>query len=382
MARPKKTEKPKEPIRIRFKQLANGNKSIYLDIYKEGKRSYEFLKMYLVPETNPIAKAQNEEVLKAANTLKSQRIIDMNNNIAGVKGNAVKAQMLITDYLEHFQEVKVRRKEFSQASVRHVYAIIRAIKAFRPKTTIKEIDKDFLVEYIDFLMNDYTTHLNGTMAKGTVRYHVSFLKGAISMAVDERILAQSPIQGLRGLIPYGAKTPREYLTIDEIKKLIATPCRYDILKNAFIFSCCCGLRISDVRGMKWKDIVKDGDRWRVSIVQYKTKEPLWLPLSQQAIKWLPEQGKSKPEDFVFVGIPTATTVSQAIKKWVKDAGINKKVTYHVSRHSFATTSLTLGADIYTTSKLLGHSNVNTTQIYAKIVDAKKDDAVDLFNNAF
>lgn len=384
MGRQKKDVKLKEPIRVRFKKLANGNRSIYLDYYHDGERKYEFLKMYLVPETSPLAKAQNEETLNAANVIKSQRIVDLNNKLAGIKSNPIKQKMLFTDYMEHFREVKVRRGDFSPASVRHNWAIVKALKAFRPKASIKDIDKDFLVAYIDFLLNDYVSHLNGHMAKGTIRYHISQIKGAMSLAEDERIIPMSPIRGLRGLIPFKGSmhAPRQYLTIEEIKKLRETECRYPVLKQAFLFSCFCGLRISDVRGLRWRDIVKDGDRYRVSIIQYKTKEILHLPLNQQALGCLPDRGKDKPDDHIFKGIPTPTTISQAIKKWAKDAGITKKVTFHVSRHSFATTSLTLGADLYTTSKLLGHTNVNTTQIYGKIIDRKKDEAVDLFDSAF
>ena len=84
MARPKKQTRAKEPVRIRFKELSNGNKSIYLDIYRDGKRSYEFLKLYLVPEKSQVAKVQNEQVMAAANAIKSQRIIELSNNTAGI----------------------------------------------------------------------------------------------------------------------------------------------------------------------------------------------------------------------------------------------------------------------------------------------------------
>jgi len=100
MARPKKPTRAKEPVRVRFKELSNGNKSIYLDIYRDGKRSYEFLKLYLVPEKSSTAKVQNEQVLAAANAIKSQRIIEMSNNAAGIKTVPFKAKILLRDWMQ------------------------------------------------------------------------------------------------------------------------------------------------------------------------------------------------------------------------------------------------------------------------------------------
>lgn len=80
MPRPKKVIKAKEPVRIRFKELQNGNKSIYLDIYRNGKRTYEFLKLYLVPELDPASRAMNQHNMTLANKIKADRIIELTNN--------------------------------------------------------------------------------------------------------------------------------------------------------------------------------------------------------------------------------------------------------------------------------------------------------------
>ena len=85
MPRVKKPAKVKEPIRLRMKELANGNKSLYLDIYRDGKRTYEYLKMYLIPETDHNARRQNETTMAAANAIKSKRIIQLTNGEAGIE---------------------------------------------------------------------------------------------------------------------------------------------------------------------------------------------------------------------------------------------------------------------------------------------------------
>ena len=160
------------------------------------------------------------------------------------------------------------------------------------------------------------------------------------------------------------ESKREFLTVDEIKALIATECPREDVKRAYLFACYCGLRLSDIYALRWRDLSKDGEQWRASVVMKKTTTPIFLPLSSQAMKWLPERGDAPDDGRVFDGLIAEPNINKVLAKWTKAAGIAKKITYHTSRHTFATMMLTLGADLYTTSKLLGHSNVKTTQIYA------------------
>ena len=118
---------------------------------------------------------------------------------------------------------------------------------------------------------------------------------------------------------------------------------------------------------------------RIEIKMQKTKEPLYLPISDEALKWLPERGEAKDSDIIFP-LTHEGTVNDILQHWAKVAGITKHISFHVARHTHATMMLTLGADLYTVSKLLGHKNIATTQIYAKIVDKKKEEAIGLIPN--
>ena len=112
----------------------------------------------------------------------------------------------------------------------------------------------------------------------------------------------------------------------------------------------------------------------------KTETPVIIPLSEEAKRWLP---KSRGNDIPFFDIPTTQTViGRALRKWAEAAGIEKHISFHCSRHTFGTMMLTLGADLFTTSKLMGHSNIQTTEIYAKIVDKKKEEAINLIDGMF
>lgn len=126
--------------------------------------------------------------------------------------------------------------------------------------------------------------------------------------------------------------------------------------------------------MRWKDLQKSGERIRIEIKMQKTKEPLYLPISDEALKQLPTRGEANSDDFIFP-LTHEGTVNNILQKWAKAAGVTKHISFHIARHTHATMMLTLGADLYTVSKLLGHKNIATTQIYAKIVDKKKEEAI-------
>ena len=159
---------------------------------------------------------------------------------------------------------------------------------------------------------------------------------------------------------------------------MATDCRQPETKRAFLFACFTGLRISDIRNLQWANISKRNGGRFLSITMQKTREPLTMKLNKQAISLLPKEGKG----FIFDLPIYDSMINDQLKSWAKRAGIEKNVCFHVSRHTFATMELTLGADLYVVSKLLGHTNVGVTQIYADIINKRRDEAVELIDNAF
>lgn len=216
----------------------------------------------------------------------------------------------------------------------------------------------------------------------TQHIYYSCLCGALNAAVRAEIILNNPFDKIASTekikVP---ESTRAYLTIDEVKQLIATDCKRENVKNAFLFSCFCGLRYSDICAITWGQITQDGEQMRLQLKMQKTKDMLYLPISEQAQKYMPNRGTASANDPIF-NIFTEVYTNTIIAEWAKAAGITKKVSFHVARHTFATMMLTLGADLYTTSKLLGHTKLETTQVYAKIVNKKKDEAVNLTNGIF
>ena len=369
MARTKKSESV--PVRIRFKELENGNKSIYLDIYYERKRRYEFLKLYLVPETSAEARAQNEHTLKAANAIKSQRIIDITNKKPPLVLSE-KGKMRLIDWMDVYME---QRKQNGKRGLEpSVHSTVVQLQKYDPKARLCDVDKEFLDGFVEYMTKVAKTRRTKTpFAKKTIKTYVGYIISALNLAVDEGILSVNPGLAIDRNAIQGEQKKREYLTIDEVRLLIDTPCRVDV-KIPFLFSCFCGLRLGDMRSLLWKNVIEEGEKVHLEVCQRKTGNMLYLPLSAQAQGYLPEQ-RGDAEEHVF-SIPHTTTLDVVLKRWAKAAGVKKNLCYHMSRHTFATMELTLGADLYTTSQLLGHRDVETTGVRKNCRCKKRGSRID------
>ena len=368
----------KEPIKLRVKHLANGNKSIYLDMYM--KRKYEFLKLYIIPEYNKSDRVRNSETLKLANAIKAQRIIELQNQSHGFKINKT-SHIKLTDYIQSVAEKK------SENEVRKtvLHAVVYHLRRYNPNDIqLSRIDKDYILGFLDYLKTAKQTHTKKEklLHVNTQVYYYKMLRYCLNYAVSEELISANPMNKIKNEEkPHKHRTEREYLTIDELRKLAQTPFYNGLLKKAFLFSCFCGLRHSDIIALTWGDIEMDDDgNSRLYIIQKKTKEAISLPLSQEAIKQLPKREDAKEDDIIFKKLITLGRTNEILPKWAEQAGIKKHITFHTARHTHATMLLTLRVDLYTVSKLLGHTNIQTTQIYAKLVDESKKKAIDLIPN--
>jgi integrase len=167
------------------------------------------------------------------------------------------------------------------------------------------------------------------------------------------------------------------LTIEEVNTLIKTEYVFlPIMRQSFLFSCFSGLRFSDVKGLTWDKLQKDNEgNTFINYIQKKTKKQEYLPLAQKAIQYLPVRpDTAKDNDSVFK-MPCSVYINLHLKQWAVLAGIKKKLTFHVARHTNATLLLSLDVPIETVSDILGHSEIRTTQIYAKVIDKNKKIAV-------
>ena len=209
------------------------------------------------------------------------------------------------------------------------------------------------------------------MAANSACSYFNKFRAALKQAVKDGIIRVNPAENVES-IPQG-DNEREFLTYEELQSVAKHECEIPIVKTAFIFSCLSGLRWSDINKLLWSEIQHSEETgWYIRFRQKKTKSTETLPISDQAIKLLGQRGK--PDERVFVGLKYIALHYLKLQKWVMNAGIYKTITFHCARHTYATLQLTLGTDIFTVSKLLGHKDLRTTQVYAKIIDEKKREA--------
>ena len=213
-------------------------------------------------------------------------------------------------------------------------------------------------------------HPDKELSNNSAAGYWSTFRGLLKIAYQEKLIQENVNDYLEAID--AVDTRREFLTLEELRQLADTPCDTPDLKNASLFSCLTGLRISDILALEWKNIVKSADGgWCIRIKTEKTDTEATLPLSQEAYELCGKPGTGK----VFKNLKRHHT-QKPLQDWLTAAGITKHITFHCFRHTFATLQVAEGTDIYTVSHLLTHANVGTTQIYADIVDKSKRDAVE------
>lgn len=378
----------KESVSLRRRALKNGNVSLYLDIYRNGKRDYEYLKLYLVPEKDKQSRQRNKETLALAEAIRAKRVVEVVNN--EYEFRTVQKHVLFYDYFVALCEKKRGKLEDREgrgnwgnwmSCLRHLEIYDKHLK----KRTLEEITNKYVLGFRDYLLNadawsaDYRKRIvDHKLNTLTARVYFCKLCSCVRTAIDNGFIHPSVLANVEAIKV--EENERNYLTIDEVKRLANTDCCCPLIKRAFLFSCLTGLRRGDVINLKWKDVSKQGDYTRIVFKQQKTGGQEYIDISPQAAELLGEQGN--PDDKIFAGLYSPGSTNRCIQTWCYNAGIGKKITFHCARHTFAVMMLDLGTDIYTVSKLLGHRAVATTQIYAKVLDKNKQAAVSRIPNIF
>lgn len=406
-------------VKLRKKAISSGY-SLYLEYADNYKQEKIYLRIHLSKGDTPLRRendaktwnrcedirqaVENYILDKRAKTLEyAYKLYVDQVNLETEK--AEKQNMTLIEYLEKFREEKLRTSQSKSLAVT-INNLIKYVTDFTDgeKVLLTDVSKEWLEEFLMYLgkTNSFVRNrfkkgsntenvtsnekTNKPLAKSTAKLYYNTFICALGAAESDGLII-SPARRVKAedkKVLKGDEKQREFLTAEELERMEATFMRNEETKRAFLFACYTGLRISDIISLTYGDIKQEqaasGERiYVVRKVMTKTRRMVGVPLSQKALSFLSPDFSQFSKDKKVFNLPSVGCINDSLKTWARDAKVDKVVTFHTSRHTFATLLLTLGADLYTTSQLLGHQNINTTQVYGKITNKKKEQAISLFD---
>ena len=370
-------------VKLREKAISGNRQSLYLDFYppiphpETGEPTRrEFLGLYLFDKAkNPIDKQHNKETLQLAEQIRQKKENHLNKPeiYTGYELEQKRIKELgEQNFVAYFKTLADKRKASNHDNWVSAYNYLETFTKGNLK--FADLNEKFCNEFKEYLLTTKSNKSSKTtLSQNSAVSYFNKLKATLKQAYKDGYL-QTDINAKIEPVKQ-AETRRNFLTIEELNSLVKTECNNPLLKRAALFSALTGLRFSDIKNLVWGEIhhsVENG--YSIQFTQQKTKGVEVLPISEQAYSLLGEP--KEPTTKVFEGLTYSAYENKHLYQWIGAAGITKDITFHCFRHTFATLQLSKGTDIYTVSKMLGHRELKTTQIYAKIIDQTKREAAD------
>lgn len=371
-------------ITLKERKLPSGKISLLIEYYKgsettsEGKRrhirDFENLKIYLHPNAKTASeRRENKENLAYAQQILSIREAEYYQGKFDIK-NTLKGKRRFLDYFNEKAEEKIDSpKNYGNWTA----TMLHLKRCISPNTIFDDIDEEFVKRVRRHFDKEARTKSDLPLSLNSKYSYYNKFKACLRSAFDDGYLAINYASKTKSFEQ--AESQREYLTYEELQKLVNTDCKYEVLKRAFLFSCLSSLRWSDINKMSWAEVREEYQDdelvFKIHFMQQKTKGIEYLYISKQARELLGERKGNF--DRVFIGLKYSAVYNNELVRWCNRAGISKHITFHSARHTNAVLSLENGVDIYTLSKRMGHGEIRTTAIYAKIIDQKNKEAANL-----
>lgn len=369
-------------MNIKLRQRARKHKvSLILDIYHKGKRKFETLDLFLYPEPEKgrltrEQKNHNKEHLRLAKLIRDKKSVEYQAKLYDIDDLSKRD----ASYIKYFKVLLEKRKN-SLGNYGNWDSVLKHILKFTNNEEVKfsDIDVSWVLDIKDYFENEATSKRGKELSQNSKHSYFSKVKASLKQAQKEGIIKQNPAEQVEGIKQ--GEPEREFLTEEEVQEIMKHDCEIPVIKSAFLFGCFTGLRHSDIMKLKWSEVQFSNENGHyIRFRQKKTKGYETTPVNSDAITLLGNRGN--PDEKVFKDLSYSAWHNQKLRDWMRKAGIMKNITFHCSRHTYATLLLTKGVDIMTVSKMLGHKELKTTQVYAKIINQKKRAAADSFNFNF
>lgn len=332
-------------VKIRYSKSKSGNLNLFLEYCHDNKRERVYLGLSVTGKLQYRGADERSMIHAMQKRDELEKIILAGGSLREIPSGS---------FIDYARSIAAQKREVN----REVYdiAISRFSGVIRDGATT-----DITLHTVKAFLRTL-----GSLSPNTRNHYVFALRHICDKAIEDGIIDKNPFAWVK---KEKVVTHKEFLSLDEVKTLMITPCEIEDVKRAFLFSCFTGLRYGDIISISSSNI-KDG---YLNWTQRKTGTHERILIPEIALQYAPSPRYS---------LPVYTSVNDRLKQWIRHAGIDKRITFHCARHTFATLCITLGVDIYTVSKLLGHADVRMTQVYAKLVDEKKDQAAAMISKVF
>ena len=382
-------------VTLRYRMLESGRQSLYLDFYPAvvnpltGETSRrEYLGMFVTPlrkrngELQTCKDGSHKYSEEDAETIRLAQIICANRQNEMAKMSIysdAELEMLKAkergkqDFIVYFRDMAKQRTGVTHRSWMSTLKHMERYAMLSGKSPLRfcDIDLGWCEGFRDYLQRASNKNGTGVLLESSAAHYLTIFKIALKSAYKHGYLQRNFNEDLRGI--KASASHREFLTLDELKSLVSVPCKNSVLKRAALFSSLTGLRFSDIQKMKWGELMETADGITLRYVIKKTNSYDELPVSSQAMRLCGE--RQSPDSPVFAGLSYAH-VNEVLRNWLSAAGITRKITFHCFRHTFATLQLASGTQVTTIQRMLGHKSLNTTMIYAKVLEESKRAAAD------
>lgn len=376
------TDNPK----LGAKVLNDGRESLFLDYYlgyeiavssktgkeyKRVKNKREFLSLYLHQSPRmPIERQQNKETLDLAKRLRFERGQQL---LQDAEGYRLKSGRVV-NFLDWMNNYYINYSKADKREIKRAYTVFIDFLNATPEYTnlVKRLKPEQITKQMVVAFTEYLQHRFKGEGPHTV---YSRFKKMVKAAVEADIITKNPTTTVSIKIDNGT-LKKDILSIEEIKALINTHYQGEslVIRRAFIFCLFCGLRWCDIKDLTFSNI--DYSNRLLKFEQSKTKghsssSGVVVPLNDKLLALI---GEGERTACIFP-LPSHNMCLKALRRWVARAGINKHITWHCARHSFAVNILNNGANIKTVASLLGHSSLRPTEKYTRAIDELKKEAI-------
>lgn len=372
------------------KVLSDGRESLFLEYYlgfemvysdkldkmvakKHRKKEYLSLYLWQAPRT-PFERQQNKETLELAKKIrfeKGQELLDDFEGYRLKKNRDINFLDYYQDYIRDYTKKDIRMIELAYRRFVDFLNDTPEYNKFSQKIKPEQISKDMIMDFTEYL-------LSRSKGDGANTIYKRFKK-VIKYAVEHDIMLKNPCTGIV-IKADDEQLKKDVLSQEEIKLLLSTkhPDENPNIRRAFIFCLYTGIRFCDVKDLTFANV--DFSNRLLKFEQNKTKghsanSGVVIPLNDGLINLIGDPESDDNRDGLIFPLPSYTMCIKALKQWIKRAGINKHITWHCARHSFAVNILNNGANIKTVASLLGHSGLKHTEKYTRAIDSLKQDAI-------